>query len=104
MKKNKKWILLASLALALIAIAAALIILLFPKTTDYTFPPFVDTYEESKSYTSQDSNIVFDGVLDDAAWNDQRWLEVSHVTDNATIISVVMAQPGKCCFKRHTLS
>ncbi len=83
MKKNKKWILLASLALALIAIAAALIILLFPKTTDYTFPPFVDTYEESKSYTSQDSNIVFDGVLDDAAWNDQRWLEVSHVTDNA---------------------
>ena len=83
MKKNKKWILPASLALAVVAIVAIAIILLFPQNTDYSFEPFVDSYETSKSYTSQDSNIVFDGVLDDAAWNDQRWLEVSHVTDQA---------------------
>lgn len=83
MKRNKKWILIAMITVVVAAAAILAAFLLTPKTPDYTFPPFVDTYEKSKSYTSQDSNIVFDGVLDDAAWSEQRWLEVKHVTEES---------------------
>ena len=83
MKLNKKWILIAIIAVVIAAAAILAAFLLTPKTPDYTFPPFVDSYEKSKSYTSQDPNIVFDGVLDDAIWNEQRWLDVKHVTDSA---------------------
>ena len=83
MKLNKKWILIAIIAVVIAAAAILATFLLTPKTPDYTFPPFVDSYEKSKSYTSQDPNIVFDGVLDDAIWNEQRWLDVKHVTDSA---------------------
>ena len=83
MKLNKKWILIAIIAVVVAGAAILAAFLLTPKTPDYTFPPYVDTYEKSKSYTSQDPNIVLDGVLNDAVWNDQRWLDVKHVTDSA---------------------
>ena len=83
MKLNKKWILIAIIAVVVAAAAILAAFLLTPKTPDYTFPPFVDTYEKNKNYTSQDPNIVFDGVLNDAAWSDQRWLEVKHITEES---------------------
>ena len=80
MKQNKKWILIAMIMFAVIAVAVAAI-LLFPKTPDYTFPPFTSQYEDKKNYESQDSNIVFDGVLDETIWQNLRWLEVDHISE-----------------------
>ena len=81
MKQNKKWILIALIAFAVIA-AVVTAILLFPKTVNFTFPPFTSKYEDRKNYESQDPNIVFDGVLDDAIWQNQRWLDVDHVSED----------------------
>ena len=81
MKQNKKWILIAVIAFAVIAAVIIAAILLFPKTLDFSFPPFTSQYEDRKNYESQDPNIVFDGVLDDAIWQNVRWLEVNHVSE-----------------------
>ena len=81
MKHLKKWILIAGIALTVIAIGIAITVLLLPKTPDYTFPPFVSQYEDRKNYDSQDPNIVFDGVLDEDIWQNRRWLEVDHVSE-----------------------
>lgn len=80
MKQNKKWILIAMIAFVVIAAVVAAI-LLFPKTVNFTFPPFISKYEDRKNYESQDPNIVFDGVLDDAIWQNQRWLDVDHISE-----------------------
>ena len=77
---KKKWILIAMTAFAVVAAAVAAI-LLFPKTPDYTFPPFTSQYEDKKNYESQDANIVFDGILDEEIWQNRRWLEVDHVSE-----------------------
>ena len=80
MKQNKKWILIAVIAFVIIAAVVAAI-LLFPETVDFSFPPFTSQYEDRKNYESQDPNIVFDGVLDDAIWQNVRWLELDHVSE-----------------------
>ncbi len=80
MKQNKKWILIAMIAFAVIAAVVAAI-LLFPKTVDFTFPPFVSKYEDRKNYESRDPNIVFDGVLDEGIWQNLRWLELDHISE-----------------------
>ena len=82
---KKKWlIILAIAAVAVIASATVLVVnMLSPESPNYKFPEFVDSYQTAKSYTSQDSNVVFDGMLDDASWSNQRWLEVSHVTESS---------------------
>ena len=81
MKQNKKWILIAVISFAVAAAVIIAAILLFPNTVDFSFPPFTSQYEDRKNYESQDPNIVFDGVLDDAIWQNVRWLEVNHVSE-----------------------
>ena len=49
MKLNKKWILIAIIAVVIAAAAILAAFLLTPKTPDYTFPPFVDSYEKAKA-------------------------------------------------------
>ena len=80
MKQNKKIVLIAVIAFLVIAAALAAI-LLIPRKLDYTFPPFSSQYEERKNYVSQDSQITFDGVLDEEIWKNRRWLDVGHISE-----------------------
>ena len=80
MKQNKKLVLIAVIAFLVIA-AAITAILLIPRKLNFTFPPFTSQYEEKKNFVSQDARITFDGVLDEEIWQDLRWLDVGHISE-----------------------
>jgi len=88
-KKNRlKLMILLGGALVLIGSAIALPLILLSSgngTNAWAFDSYRDSFDNSKpNYISEDSAITFDGILDDTAWQNQRWLEVAQA-NNETV-------------------
>ena len=82
-KQNRRMVLIAIMSVAIILLAIVAIIFGLKKAPDYTFEEYNNKYEaEEKKYENADSNINFDGELDDGVWGKKRWLDVEHLTDS----------------------
>lgn len=82
-KQNRKMILIAIMSVAVILLGIIAVIFWFKKTPDYTFKDYSNKQEsEEKKYENADSNVKFDGELDDSVWGKKRWLDVEHLSDS----------------------
>lgn len=84
MKKHKRLVLITGIGIIAVIIAIVLLVSYLKKGSGYTFSDFEDDYDtKQEAYISKDSQITFDGSLNDAAWEGKRWLEVEHSTDES---------------------
>lgn len=84
-KRNWKIIFIVAAIIIAVGGVLALALLLGSKgkdTVSWQFPDYTDDYENNDNrFVSQDSKVKFDGILDDVAWENQKWLDLEMNSD-----------------------